>query len=204
VILAAGASTRYGRPKQLLSYQGKSLLRRAAEAAVGSTSRPIVVVLGASAARCAEELQGLPVHAAENATWMEGMGTSLRIGVEAVSTLAPDAMAVIVTLCDQPFVSARIINALDRRYRESGVSIVASAYAGTLGVPALFDRSLFDELRACHGGEGARHVIERHKGDAEAVPFPAGIVDIDTPQDYAAIQALDALSNPGQTRCASS
>lgn len=196
VILAAGASTRYGQPKQLLYYEGQSLLRRAVEAVAGSVCRPIVVVLGASATSCADEVRGLPVHLTENATWMKGMGDSLRAGIEAASALAPAVAAVGVVLCDQPLVSPQLINALARRYRESGALIVASAYAGTLGVPALFDRSLFEQLLALNGGDGARRIIERSKGHVAAIPFPAGVVDIDTPQDYAVLQTSAASSKP--------
>ncbi len=198
VILAAGASTRYGRPKQLLRYEGQSLLRRAAEAAAGSGCRPIVAVLGASARLCADELHGLPVHLAENPMWMEGMGGSLRSGIETLSALAPGAAAVVVTLCDQPHVSTQLIDALAQRHRESGAPIVASAYAGTLGVPALFGRSLFGELLSLRGHGGARRIIERFKGGVESVPFPAGIVDIDTPQDFLVLQASGPSSDPAR------
>jgi molybdenum cofactor cytidylyltransferase len=196
VILAAGASSRYGRPKQLLHYRGRSLLRRAAEAVAGSRCCPIVVILGASATACANELRGLPVHPTESAVWMEGMGGSLRTGIETVCALAPGAAAAVVTLCDQPHVSSQIIDALVQRHRESGAPVVASAYAGTLGVPALFDRSLFGELLALRGDGGARRIIERFRRGVEAVPFPAGIVDIDTPQDFVVLQESGASSDP--------
>jgi molybdenum cofactor cytidylyltransferase len=123
------------------------------------------------------------------------MASSLRVGVEAVAALAPDAAAVVATLCDQPLVSPQIIDALARRYRESGAPIVASAYAGTLGVPALFDRSLFGQLRSLRGDSGARWIIERSEGSVEAIPFPAGSVDIDTPEDYAVLQSAAASSS---------
>jgi len=195
VILAAGASSRYGQPKQLLHYEGRSLLRRAAEATADSCCRPIVVVLGASARLCADELRGLPVHLTENTKWMEGMGGSLRTGIAVVSALKPEVVGAVVMLCDQPLVSAQIIEALAQRYRESGAPIVASAYARTLGVPALFDRSLFGQLLSLRGDGGARRIIERSGGDVAAVPFPGGIVDIDTPQDYAVLEASVASSS---------
>jgi len=189
VILAAGASKRFGRPKQLLQYEGHSLLRRAGEALAGSACRPIVAVLGASSVLCADELRGLPVHLTETAAWMEGMGASLRTGIEAVSALAPDAAAAVVALCDQPFLSPQIVDALVRRYRESGAPIVASAYADALGVPALFDRSLFGHLLSLRGDGGARRIIARWEGEIEAVSFPEGNIDIDTPQDFSVLQA---------------
>ena len=192
LILAAGASARYGQPKQFLRYEGQSLLRRAAEAAVGSGCDPVVVVLGASAARCAAELRGLPVRVAANTAWREGMWTSLRAGLECLSAAAPDAGGVAVMLCDQPLVSRHTIAALVRRYRESGASIVASAYAGTLGVPALFDRSLFGRLGSLPSQAGARGIIESGGDGVQAIPFPEGSIDIDTPRDYEVLQGLDA------------
>src|SRR5437588_10860570 len=104
VILAAGASTRMGTPKQLLRYAGQTLLRRAAETALASQGRPVVVVLGAGSERCRPELEGLPVRIVENPGWEQGMSASLRIGIEALLVGAEEALeAVIFMLCAQPF-----------------------------------------------------------------------------------------------------
>lgn len=183
VILAAGASTRLGWPKQLLHYRGRSLLRHVAETAAGSVCRPIVVVLGAHAAKLEAELRGLPVRVVVNLLWRAGMATSLRRGVEALEAGEEFIAAVVITLCDQPLVTASAIDALVHAYRSVGRPIVASAYAGILGVPALFDRSLFPELLALEGEEGARRIIARHAEDVRGVPFPEAVLDIDTPED---------------------
>jgi len=198
LILAAGASTRFGRPKQLLPYRGRSLLRHAAETALGSTCRPIVVVLGAHAERLAGEVSDLPVRVVENPRWPRGMGTSLRAGLEALCLAEPGMGAVVITLCDQPRVSAHTIDSIVERYRESRKPIVASEYGGVLGAPALFDRALFEDLLALGEASGAKEIIATRRGDVCAVPFPEGAIDIDTPQDYekhrAATEECDRLA----------
>src|SRR5947209_8753927 len=98
ILLAAGGSTRMGRAKQLLVYRGKTLLRRAADAAVGSGCTPIVVVVGADAAEATRELAGLDLTVEVNPAWERGMGTSLRAGLARLLRERPDATAVVVTL----------------------------------------------------------------------------------------------------------
>lgn len=180
VILAAGGSSRLGTPKQLLLYQGRSLLRRAAEAALASVCRPVVVVLGAQAAKCREELSGLNVETVQNTRWAEGMGASLRAGLDA---LPADSTGVVVCLCDQTRLSPDVINALVTAQAKTGASLVASEYGGTVGVPALFSSVLFAELRELK--EGAKPLLRRYGAQLAAVPFPGGAVDIDTPEDAA-------------------
>jgi molybdenum cofactor cytidylyltransferase len=181
-VLAAGASVRMGRPKQLLRLGGRSLLRRAAEEAVGSGCAPVVVVLGAEAERLGPELHGLPVGVVLNARWAEGMSTSVRAGLEALQGHGVEAA--ILMLCDQPFVAAPLLRRLAATYRE-GRRLVACEYGGTLGVPALFDPTLFPELLALQGDRGARQVIAAHAAEAGRIPFPEGAVDLDTVEDYA-------------------
>ena len=189
VILAAGGSTRLGPPKQLVAYRGRSLLRHAAEVAVGSLCRPIVVVLGAHAAKLETEVHDLPVQVTENRLWAQGMATSLRCGVEVLDAAEKELGAVVIMLSDQPLVSVPAIDALVQAYRSGGKPIIASAYDGILGVPALFDRRLFPELLALEGEEGARRIIARHPRDVHGIPFPGGGLDIDTPQDCEQLHA---------------
>lgn len=185
IILAAGASTRLGTPKQLLPYEGKSLLRHAAETALASSCRPLVVVLGSNPAPLRLELEGLPVHCVENPDWEQGMGSSIRAGMKALlAASGPEREAALFMLCDQPHVSAALIDALIAAYRQTVSPLVASEYGGTLGVPALFDRSLFSELSLLNGAEGAKQILQRHRAQAIGIPFPKGTVDIDTPEDY--------------------
>jgi len=187
VILAAGASTRMGIPKQLLAFRGRSLLRHAAEEALASGCRPVIVVLGAQAERLQEEVSGLPVRVVVNARWAEGMGTSIRAGIEAL-TADPGVEVVeaaVLAVCDQPYFSARIVRELIAAREQTGSAIAAAGYEGARGVPALFSRALFPELLALEGHEGARRVIQAHPDETLAVPFPEGAIDLDTPEDHA-------------------
>lgn len=196
IILAAGDSTRMGTPKQLLAWNGTSLLRHAISQALALPNADVVVVLGAKLDAMRREIGDLPALVVENPNWREGMGSSLRAGLRALLDTQPGTEAVIFHLCDQPLVSAAIMEALAARHRESGCALVASEYGGTLGVPALFDRSLFPELLALGGAEGARQVIRRHCALAAAIPFPGGEIDIDTADDYARLIAAHETSIP--------
>lgn len=185
VILAAGSSTRLGSPKQLLSYEGKSLLRRAAETAVASPCRPIVVVLGDWAPLCRERVEGLPVTTVDNHNWKDGIGSSLRLGLETLlqeSGETPDAA--LILLCDQPLLTVSTLEALLDEFDTTSCRIVASEYAGTVGVPALFHRSLFPELLALSGDQGAKKILARYPDEIRTIPFPEGALDIDTAADY--------------------
>lgn len=183
IILAAGASTRMGAPKQLLPYQASNLLCHTVEVAL-ATYQPIVVVLGAYAERMQIEVSHFPVQVVENSQWSEGMGSSIRVGIQALSPWLEELEAVVIVLCDQPFVSAQIINQLVETYQITGQAIVASEYAGTLGVPALFSCSLFSELMCLSGNHGAKQLIKKYCEQVSSVTFPQGAIDIDTPKDY--------------------
>ena len=211
VILAAGGSTRMGTPKQLLRFEGRTLLRRAVETALATTCRPVVVVLGANADRMRQELQGLDVAAIENPDWQTGMAGSLRAGIEALAegtgnmsasgrpeqgtetvptvpcSLFPVPCSCLVMLCDQPFVTSTLLESLVNAWRTSGKLVVCCEYAGEAGVPALFDGSLFGELCSLQGAAGAKQIFARHTDDTLRVPFAAGAFDVDTPQEYEAL-----------------
>jgi molybdenum cofactor cytidylyltransferase len=184
VILAAGASSRMGRAKQLLQVEGESFVRRAARAARDAGCEPVVVVTGAHADLVRDELRSHHVIECENTEWASGPASSVRSGIAAVLAVDPGASAAVFLVCDQPGVDRGVVEKLLDAYRETAARVVASAYAGTLGVPALFDRSLFDELANVDGSGGAKQVIARHAEEAAVIPFPQGEVDIDTPDDY--------------------
>jgi molybdenum cofactor cytidylyltransferase len=183
IMLAAGASTRMGQPKQLLTFQGKALLRHVTEIAIASSCQPIVVVLGANDDAIQPVLQDLPIHLVHNPHWSEGMGSSIQCGMQYISSYPNPIDAAILTVCDQPFISAFLLDQLVRVYRSSQSPIVASAYSGTLGVPALFDRHLFPDLLTLDSAQGAKSIINRH--GAIGIDFPQGNLDLDTPEDYA-------------------
>ena len=190
IILAAGASARMGTPKQLLSYRGSSLLQHLAKEAIASECQPTVVVLGAYAEQIKLEISQLPVHVVENRQWTEGMSASIRAGIKALNASCQNLEAVVIVLCDQPFVSSHIINQLVETHRSTGKPIIASEYAETSGVPALFDKSLFLELTSLKGSEGAKQVIKKYTHQVFSIPFPAGAIDIDTPKDYQFLQTF--------------
>jgi len=185
ILLAAGNSSRLGTPKQLIVWEGRTLLRRAAEAAVASGCFPIVVVLGAHAGRIAREVVGLPVRLAYNPAWESGMGSSIRVGTEVLIADSPRVDGVVITVCDQPHCDAATIRKLVDDRRKGTHRIIAARYDGVCGVPALFDRTLFPELLALDGKPGARHVLERHEQDMASVGFLDGACDIDTLDDLA-------------------
>ncbi|WP_310428975.1 nucleotidyltransferase family protein [Chamaesiphon sp. VAR_48_metabat_135_sub] len=184
VILAAGASTRMGTPKQLLEWQGRSLLRSITETAIAADCDPIIIVLGASSDRMQAEIIDLPVQIVNNPEWQTGMGSSIRTGIQALLDRNMDVNAAILLLCDQPFVSVQIIRQLRSIYATTHQSIVASSYRNTIGVPALFDRQLFPELLKLDCAEGAKRVIKNHPNATATIDFPQGSIDIDTPKDY--------------------
>lgn len=192
VLLAAGGSSRVGTPKQLLVFQGRTLLRRAAEEAVASGCHPVVIVLGAYADRLTGEIVDLPVLVAHNAAWRTGMGSSIRTGIEALMGVGYAVDGVVIAVCDQPFCDASVIRKLLEGHARGEQRIVAASYAGVNGVPTLFDATLVPELLALEGPEGARRIIEAYRDSILSVPFAAGVVDIDTPDDLTRLEGTMA------------
>jgi len=187
LLLAAGASTRMGRPKQLLPWQGRTLLRHAAETAVASGCAPIVLVTGALHEELVAEVAGLPVQAVRNENWESGMASSIQVGLAAVAPAQP--RAVLIMLTDQPLVTPELLRQLVARQRQTQAPIVAAAYGDTLGVPAVFAQSMLPELLQLQGQQGAVRLIARHGAAVGQVAFPAGLLDVDTPEQYAALLA---------------
>ena len=184
ILLAAGASARMGRTKQLLPYGDETLVRWAVRMALGSVCRPVLVVLGARSELIGAELADLPVQLLENRQWAEGMGSSVRCGIRGALALHSDLDAIVLLLADQPQVTAKTINQLVETAKRTTQPIIASAYANTLGVPALFTRNTFDELTSLPSEWGAKKLIA-HGGDrVVAVPAPEAAWDVDTPQNY--------------------
>ena len=188
VILAAGASIRMGKPKQLLQYKGKNLLQHVAEAAVNSNANNVIVVLGANSDLVAKEIDKLKFHVIVNAEWEEGMASSVRIGLKTLQKLSPATEGVIFMVCDQPFVTSFVLNDLIDTQSATGKAIVTCNYGETIGPPALFHKSLFPELMQLRGDAGARKIIQQHGNDVATVLFKKGKIDIDTKEDYEALQ----------------
>lgn len=191
IILAAGGSKRLGRPKQLLPFHGGSLLRRAAEAAVGSHADHCTVVLGNAAESCGAEVANLPLRLEVNPGWRDGLASSIRAGMNAVRRHHPDLDAVILAPCDQPFLSSAVLNSLMQVHLSTDSGIVASSYAETLGVPALFSAAWFERLASLQGDRGAKVLFDTAGAGLISVPFPQGATDVDTAEDYAGALAVE-------------
>jgi molybdenum cofactor cytidylyltransferase len=194
ILLAAGASTRMGVPKQLLTFQGRSLVNRAIESAIASVCKPVVVVLGANCQQIRAQINQTGVEVIENPEWKLGMSTSIKSGIISLSKCLERIDAVILAVCDQPFFSTEIINNLVAAYCSTGKPIVASHYAETIGVPALFSHKFFSELATLRETVGAKYLIEKHLSEVFCVPFPLGKIDIDTPQDYEQLQGMHSAN----------
>ena len=183
IILAAGSSTRFGAPKQIFKYQGESLVRRAALAALGCKAGPVIVSVGAEHDAVEKELGDLPITSIFNPRWQSGMSSSLVSALSYLITEHPQLDAVLFLLCDQPHVSSEMLTRLIETYETTKASIVAAEYSYTLGVPALFDRSLFSDLESLSGDEGARSVIKKYADQVRRVPMPEAAFDIDSMTD---------------------
>jgi molybdenum cofactor cytidylyltransferase len=207
VVLAAGCSSRLGRPKQLVRYQGVPLVARAALSALEAGASPVVVVLGAHASRVRAVLSGIPVLTVVNPEWRRGIGTSIAVGVRAVAEHAPSARAVLVMLADQPLVTGAALGRLirawgrsDARSHDRGGAIVAAAYQGTRGVPAVFGRAHFEALCSLPATAGAARLLRHADACACPAPMPEAALDIDTPSDLERLaptrrRALDHLKS---------
>jgi 4-nitrophenyl phosphatase len=183
VILAAGGSTRFGQPKQLLDWGGSPLLGHIVNIAISAALSPVIVVLGSGAERLRPILDALPVQTVMNWGWEEGMSTSVRAGL---AVLPPGVEAAVFLQCDQPLITPELLKAIVACYKERGTDIVHPTYASERATPVLFGCRHFPELAAVLGDEGGRGLIDRHSERVATIEVADGITlaDIDTPADY--------------------
>jgi molybdenum cofactor cytidylyltransferase len=187
IILAAGASTRLGEPKQQLLYKGKTLLQHAVDAAVESMAEVVIVVLGANAEVIKKDITNQGVAIVHNKDWEDGMASSIRKGITALQKLSPDIDDAILMLCDQPFVDVALLNNLMLNKHQTSKPIIACAYDNTVGPPALFNKTYFNALLSLKGQEGAKKLLMKYSNEVFTIPFDKGAIDIDTVEDYAKI-----------------
>jgi len=185
-----------GSPKQLLPLDGESLIRRAAKAALASQCVAVFAVVGAHAAAVTHELAGLPLTIVRNPHWQYGLGSSIRVGIEAVSASAIPFDAALVMLADQPAVSTALLDRLIESADTASAGLVACEYAGTVGSPALFARRHFDALRNLRGDRGGKVVLAAHADAVVRIPFPQGAIDLDTREDYERVAVVTPAVRP--------
>lgn len=168
-----------GQSKQLLRLDGETLVRRTTRIALEAGCDPTIVVLGCDSEAVRTALSGLPCTTVINADWNEGMASSIRAGINAVPQAAAAAL---VLACDQPAVDADFLRRMLKDYRLEPGRIVTAAYAGAVGIPALFPRHCFDALKGLTGDRGARALLE--DADVLGLPLLGGDMDVDSLIDY--------------------
>jgi len=183
VVLAAGASSRMGKPKLTLPVSGEPMLGKTLDIYRRALVDRVVVVLGANAAKLREEVKFEKETVILNPLFRNGMSGSLKLGLKAVEK---EADAMIVALGDQPYVSPDTINTMIEVYSRTNASVVIPTYRGIRGNPVLFDKSVFPEIKRIKGDKGAKSVVERHSESLRevAVEDSGVLFDIDTPSDY--------------------
>lgn len=184
ILLAAGASTRMGSPKQLLQVNGKSMLRRIAKAALQAECGPVLLVLGDHAENIESEVKDLDIEMVTNAGWEEGMGSSIRTGIASLQTMHPACKAALIMVTDQPYVNSDLIKRMLMQQQATAKSIVACRYGNSFGPPVLFQSDFFPELLALRGDAGAKGLVKQHIQEVAWIDFEEGIYDLDTKTDY--------------------
>ena len=188
IILAAGASTRLGQPKQLLKFRNKTLIRHAVETALATECEKIIVVLGENADEIKKQIEDLPIEIADNKNWQSGMSSSIKTGLEKLYD--EELSAVVFMLCDQPLISSETILHLIETQAKTQKKIVASEYKNDLGVPAGFSHEVFEELLNLQGDTGAKFLIKKYfPSDSAKISAPEAEFDIDTLEDYQNLQS---------------
>src|SRR5690606_17404803 len=171
IILAAGSSSRLGRPKQLLSFEGKSLLKRIADEASRDPNHHVLAVLGASHEIIADELADTGIAAVINSDWQDGMSGSIKIGLRSLLQSYPDLDQCVIAACDQPFIDANVFHGLKILAKETGKGIVTTGFDETWGIPVLFSKQYFDELLSLDGQEGAKRIVKKYGDNMAIFPF---------------------------------
>ncbi len=192
IILAAGGSIRPGNPKPSLNFHG-SRLRHTAQTALASEGKSVIVVLGDNAEAAEPELDGLDVFVIRNPMWQHGMSSSIRTGLGALAIYGSDLGlpdAVLLTVCDQPRVSTRLLNHMMSVHQSTRAGIVTAESGDTLGVPALFGRTYYPNLVSLPERSNAQRVIDQYCHDVQTVPFPEGSFDLDNEEDPRSLAAL--------------
>ncbi len=184
LIVAAGESKRLGTPKQLLQFEGQSLINRLINIVSGAGSFPITIVLGAEAAAIQAQLPDANLHVVINEDWREGMGSSIRFGLKQMIKADANLDGALILVCDQPFIKSESVQSLIQMQKSTGLPMAACFYEGIVGTPAVFHQSMFSDLLKLTGDTGAKNMMMDKMSDVAKLNFEKGVIDIDTIEDY--------------------
>ena len=183
LILAAGASSRMGEPKQLLPWEDTTLLGNAIQTAEACGTNNVTVVIGANAANIQKQLVQCTIQIVVNTEWQTGLGSSIACGTKFIMQSKPDTEAIVVMLADQPLIDTAYLNIMLAAYGKNGQG-VATAYNKKAGVPALFPKSYFEKLLTLDDDYGAKTIINSPKENFLVLEPGLRTRDIDTKSDY--------------------
>jgi len=185
IVLAAGGSTRFGEPKQLLDWFGEPLVKFVAGLVKQGGCSPVVIVTGADHDTVSRVLGDLDVEVVNNTAWQSGQSSSIRAAVQA---LPADVGGAIFCLVDQPLIPPELISAIRMNHARKPASIITPLIDGKAGNPVLFDRQVFPDLLKLEGDIGGRALFDHYQ--PESIPWEDSTsqIDIDTPEDYQKIR----------------
>lgn len=184
IILAAGNASRMGKAKQLLPFNNKTFIQHITDEAQKATGDKVVLVLGAYAESIKALVEKTVTHIAVNHSWQTGMAGSVQTGMRSLLQSFPGTENVIITVADQPFVSAELFGKMFAAKDNTHKNIVACRYRDTIGTPVLFNKKYFPDLLRLQGQQGAKSIVMQYEADMVPVAFDAGAIDIDTEEDY--------------------
>ena len=184
LILAAGASSRMGTPKQLLPWKDTTLLGQVIRTAKSSGVKDVYVVLGANRDKIRPITSRQNITVIQNKVWQEGLGSSIASGIEYFVRQNKAYVAVLVLLCDQPLISSEYLNLLIQTFIKTKKGIVATNYGTKAGVPAIFGKKYFNALMELNGDMGAKKLIEKNGEDAIVLESGENLTDLDTKIAY--------------------
>lgn len=184
VVLAAGEASRFGTTKQLAEFHGEALVRRAVRLAASVCDARCLLVTGNESRQVIEACLPMPGYFVVNENYKDGIGGSLAMAARSLDNIAE---AVIVLLADQPLISSEHLQKLIAEWRQTPRQIIATAYANTVGPPAIFPGRYIGKLAALTGDRGAKAIIATE--DARTVRFEPAAADVDRPEDLDELQS---------------
>lgn len=185
VILAAGASSRMGTPKQLLNWGDNTLLSHAVKSALATSASDVYVVLGANFNSIEKEIKKFPIAVLKNEEWQLGLGKSIAFASDHMLKFKPETEGMLIVLADQPLIDTNYLNKMMDDFVVDEQQIIATAYnEKKKGVPVLFDRVYFDELTKLRNDKGAQELLKNHEFFVKTLKPPVKNVDLDSKEDY--------------------